>query len=159
MKLSELGEFGLIDLLAQMISSSQDNQLTSYQPLVVGIGDDAAVWYDDASTKLATVDTLIQDVHFSLRTTSWKELGWKSLAVNLSDIAAMGGTPRYALVSLALPGDTEVEAVSALYAGMIELAQPYQVAIIGGDTCEAPVVIITVTILGSSQKNQILPRF
>jgi thiamine-monophosphate kinase len=157
MKVSELGEFGLIDLLAKMVSGSQNNQLAPKQ-LVVGIGDDAAVWHDDASTKLATVDSMIEDVHFSLSTISWKELGWKSLAINLSDIAAMGGMPKYALVSLALPGNTEVDDVTALYEGMMELAKQFQVAIVGGDTCKSPVVSVTVTVLGRSQSQQILSR-
>jgi thiamine-monophosphate kinase len=150
MKVSELGEFGLIDLLAKMVS--QSNQPAPPQ-LILGIGDDAAAWRCDAPTQLATVDSLIQDVHFTLDTISWKELGWKALAVNLSDIAAMGGTPRYALVSLALPGNTEVENVAALYEGMMELAQPFRVVIVGGDTCQAPLVSITVTILGSAREH------
>ncbi len=158
MKVSELGEFGLIDLLAKMVSSSQNNQSEPCQQLIIGIGDDAAVWHGDASTQLATIDALIQDVHFSLRIISWKELGWKALAVNLSDIAAMGGVPGYALVSLALPGDTEVEDVAALYEGMIELAQQFEVAIVGGDTCQAPVVSITVTVLGSIKGEHVLSR-
>jgi thiamine-monophosphate kinase len=157
MKVSELGEFGLIDLLARMVSSSQDNQLAPRQ-LVVGIGDDAAAWYSQASTQLATVDSLIQDVHFSLSTTSWKELGWKALAVNLSDIAAMGGVPRYALISLALPGNTEVEDVTALYEGILELAQQFEVFTVGGDTSNAPMVSITITVLGSSRNKHILRR-
>ncbi len=154
MKVSELGEFGLIDLMAKMVGSGHDEQL------LIGIGDDAAVWYGDASTQLATVDSLIQDVHFSLGTISWEELGWKALAANLSDIAAMGGVPRYALVSLALPGHTEVEDVTALYKGMIELAQQSGVAIVGGDTSSAPMVAITITVLGStrSQDKHILTR-
>jgi thiamine-monophosphate kinase len=158
MKVSELGEFGLIELLATMVSSSQSNLIAPHQHLVVGIGDDAAAWHGDASTQLATVDSLIQDVHFSLSTISWKELGWKSLAVNLSDIAAMGGRPEYALISLALPDNTEVEDVTALYEGMIELAQQFGVIIIGGDTCKSPVVSITATVLGSSQSQHILRR-
>ena len=149
MKVSELGEFGLIDLLAEMINSSPAGQL-SRQELIVGIGDDAAAWHGDTSTQLATTDSLTQDVHFSLGIISWKELGWKALAVNLSDIAAMGGMPRYALVSLALPGATEVEDVVALYQGMIELAQQFEVAIVGGDTSRAPLVSITITVLGSA---------
>lgn len=157
MKVSELGEFGLIDLLAKMIADAQSHQSAPRQP-VVGIGDDAAVWHSDAPTQLATVDSLIQDVHFSLSTISWKELGWKSLAVNLSDIAAMGGVPEYALVSLALPEDTEVEDVAALYEGMIELVQQFQVAIVGGDTSESPVLAITITVLGSRQDKNILRR-
>jgi len=151
MKVSELGEFGLIDLLAKMVSSSQNKQFASRHQLILGIGDDAAAWHGDASIQLLTTDSLTQDVHFSLDTTPWKELGWKALAVNLSDIAAMGGMPRYALVSLALPGHTEVEDITALYKGMIELAQQFEVAIVGGDTSRAPLVSITVAVLGSTR--------
>jgi len=146
MKVSELGEFGLIDLLSKMVS-------TQDKGLVLGIGDDAAAWQSEASTQLATVDSLVQDIHFSLDTTPWKELGWKALAVNLSDIAAMGGVPRYALISLALPHHAQVDDVAALYQGMIELAQQSGVAIAGGDTASAPLVAITVTVLGTADKN------
>ncbi|MFC2068477.1 thiamine-phosphate kinase [Chloroflexota bacterium] len=144
MKVSELKEFGLIDLLAKMVGTPTDNRL------LLGIGDDSAAWYNDASAQLATVDTFIQDVHFSLDTTSHHELGWKALATNLSDIAAMGGIPKYMLVSLALPGHTEVEMVTALYGGMIELAKEFEVIIVGGDTSSAPLVVITITVLGST---------
>ncbi len=151
MKVSELGEFGLIDLLAKMVNSSPGDKTASRQQLIIGIGDDAAAWYGDASTQLATVDSFIQDIHFSPGIAPWSELGWKALAASLSDIAAMGGIPRYALVSLALPDDTEVDDVTALYKGMIELAQQSGVAIIGGDTSSAPLVAITVTILGNTR--------
>ncbi len=150
MKVSELGEFGLIDLLAKMVNSAQDRQIAFRQKLIIGIGDDAAAWYGDASIQLATVDSLIQGVHFPSGIGSWEDLGWRALATNLSDIAAMGGLPRYALVSLALPDDTEVEDVTALYKGMIELAQQFGVAIVGGDTTSAPLVAITITILGNA---------
>jgi len=148
MKVSELGEFGLIDLLAKMVNSLPGSQ-ASRQQLIIGIGDDAAAWHGDTSTQLATVDSFIQDIHFSLDIASWNELGWKALAVNLSDIAAMGGIPTYALVSLALPDHTEVEDVTAMYRGMIELAQQFGVVIVGGDTSSAPLVAITITVLGS----------
>ncbi len=151
MKVSELGEFGLIDLLTGMISTSQNKSAAAYQNLIIGIGDDAAAWKGDSATQLATTDSLFQDVHFRLSTTPWYELGWKALAVNLSDIAAMGGVPEYAVVSLALPPDTEVDDVKALYQGMIELAQRFEVALIGGDTCRAPLVSITITVLGSAR--------
>jgi len=154
MKVSELGEFGLIDLLAKMDHGRPDKNL------IIGIGDDAAAWQGDTSTQLATVDSFIQDIHFTLGMASWNELGWKAMATNLSDIAAMGGVPRYALVSLALPGDTEVENVTALYQGMIELAKQSGVAIAGGDTCSAPLVAITITVIGNTGNHdkQILTR-
>ena len=96
--------------------------IASWRQLLIGIGDDAAAWQGDGSIQLATVDSLIQGIHFPSGLASWNELGWKALAVNLSDIAAMGGLPRYALVSLALPDNTEVDDVTALYTGMLELA-------------------------------------
>jgi thiamine-monophosphate kinase len=151
MKVSELGEFGLIDLLIKMIAESQDNR-SGYPPLTVGIGDDAAAWQTQAPNQLATVDSLIEDVHFSFGNISWQELGWKSLAVNLSDIGAMGGVPQYALISLGLPEKTEVEDITSLYQGMIELAQKFHVGLAGGDTCQSPVVMITVTVLGTGQE-------
>jgi len=160
MKVSELGEFGLIDLLAKMAYGAQDKEIEAWQQLILGIGDDAAAWYGDASIQLATVDSLIQDVHFSLGIASWEELGWRAMAANLSDIAAMGGLPQYALVSLALPDSTEVEDVTALYRGMIELAQQFEVAIVGGDISGASLLVINITILGStkSQAQHILTR-
>jgi len=160
MKVSELGEFGLIDLLAKMANSTQDSQRESWQQLIIGIGDDASAWHGSTSTQLATTDSLIQDVHFSLNITSWEDLGWKSIAVNLSDIAAMGGLPKYALVSLALPGYTEVEDVTTLYKGMIELAQKFGVAIVGGNISSAPLITINITILGNTndQGKRILTR-
>ncbi len=151
MKVSELGEFGLIDLLAEMAYAAQDKEAGAWHQLILGIGDDAAAWYGDASIQLATVDSLIEDVHFRLGITSWEELGWRALAANLSDIAAMGGLPKYALVSLAMPGHTEVEDVTALYQGMIELAQRFEVAIVGGDISSAPQLVINITILGSTK--------
>jgi thiamine-monophosphate kinase len=151
MKVSDLGEFGLIDLLAKM-AVGRDKQL------LIGIGDDAAAWQGDASIQLATVDSFIQDVHYPSGTASWPELGWKALAVNLSDIAAMGGLPRYALVSLALPPQTEVDDVTALYTGLLELAKTAGVTIVGGDISNAPLVVISITVLGSSPQNKILTR-
>lgn len=152
MKVSELGEFGLVELLAKMVADSRDSSLVSWQRLILGIGDDCAAWRGDSSVQLAHVDSVIEGVHFTLETTPWDALGWKALAVTLSDIAAMGGIPAYALVSLTLNGATEVEDVTALYRGMIELAKRAGVAIIGGDSSYAPVVSVTVTVLGSTGK-------
>jgi thiamine-monophosphate kinase len=148
MKVSELGEYGLIELIAEIVGQSEG------QSVLIGIGDDAACWRTEASKQLATSDSLIQDVHFTLGTTTWRELGWKALAVNLSDIAAMGGCPQYVLVSLGLPGDTEVASVAELYGGMAELARLFDVSIVGGDSVESPVVILNLAVLGKAQKNQ-----
>jgi thiamine-monophosphate kinase len=158
MKVSEIGEFGLIDLINKMANTSKDNKVMSWRQLLVGIGDDAAAWRGEGAVQLATIDSFIQDVHFPSGIATWQELGWKALAVNLSDIAAMGGLPRYALVSLALPDNTEVSDVITLYIGMLELAGQFGVGIVGGDTSRAPLVAITVAVFGNSPKKKILSR-
>ena len=158
MKVSELGEFGLIELLEKKVASSRGIQ-APWQNLIIGIGDDAAAWQGDGTVQLATTDSLVQDVHFSLATTSWYELGWKALAISLSDIAAMGGTPQYALVTLALPADSEVDDVSTLLQGMVEIAEPYGVAIAGGDIVRASILVITTTVTGSApDRKHVLTR-
>jgi thiamine-monophosphate kinase len=152
MKVSELGEFGLIDLLAKIAPQGGPEHR-----MLVGIGDDAAAWQGDVSAVLATTDAMVEGVHFAAGT-PWWELGWKALAVNLSDIAAMGGVPGHALVNLSLPGDTEVEDVAQLYRGMAELANQHKVAVVGGNITSAPVVMITVTVIGKGLKEGILRR-
>ena len=97
-----------------------------------GIGDDTAVLAVPPGHRLlATTDLLIEDVHFRRSSAAPSDIGWKALAVNLSDIAAMGGIPRWALVALAVPADTDVEAVDAFYAGMAEAAAPHGVTVVG----------------------------
>jgi thiamine-monophosphate kinase len=153
MKVSELGEFGLIDLLAEIAGKPKS------ESVIIGIGDDAACWHAESDLQLATTDALIQDVHFDLNDIAWRELGWKALAVNLSDIAAMGGIPRYALVSLGLPGKTDVDDVRDLYKGMMQLARGFDVDIIGGNITAAPAVMISLTVLGeAATQGNILTR-
>ncbi|MGA7678389.1 MAG: thiamine-phosphate kinase [Dehalococcoidia bacterium] len=158
MKVSELGEFGLIELLADTVDRTKHPQDSSWQRLLIGIGDDAAAWQGDSSIQLATTDSLIQDTHFDLNITTWEELGWKAIAVNLSDIAAMGGIPKYALISLALPGELETDCVSSLYQGMAQIANQFGVAIIGGNIASASRTMITVTVLGSLESKSALTR-
>ena len=93
MRLTELGEFGLINLINSIINKAKDSRQDSWKRLLVGIGDDAAAWQSDNVVQLATTDSLVQDIHFDLSSVTWEELGWKALAVNISDIAAMGGIP------------------------------------------------------------------
>ena len=156
MKVKELGEFGLIDRLNKMIADAKVNKASPN--LIIGIGDDAAAWQGDNTIQLATVDTMIQGVHFTPDTITWQELGWKSLAINISDIAAMGGLPHYALVALALPEDIDVVNVTELYHGLIEIAKEFKVAIVGGNISRATQVSITITVLGSAPDNKILRR-
>ncbi|NWF77428.1 MAG: thiamine-phosphate kinase [Chloroflexi bacterium] len=158
MKVSELGEFGLIDLIRDIVAKSQNLERASWQKTLVGIGDDAAAWQSNGHIELATTDTLVQNIHFDLRLTRWEELGWKALAVNLSDIAAMGGIPSYALLSLSLPGELEVEDMSKFINSMVHLAGEFGVAIVGGNVAAAPNVVITVTVIGYSKGKALLKR-
>lgn len=128
--------------------------------LPVGIGDDAAVFDLDSQRKgLATSDLLIEDVHFKRAWTSPEQLGHKAMAVNLSDIAAMGGIPRFALVSLALPSQLPLIWLDEFYQGMVRLADKYNVVIAGGDTSSSPDrVIINITLLGEVPAQELLLR-
>jgi thiamine-monophosphate kinase len=149
-KVSQLGELGLIQLITEALNSSGIG-VALRREIRVGLGDDAAAWDSCGLFQLGTTDILIQDVHFTLDTITWEELGWKALAVNISDIAAMGGTPQYALLSIGLPPDTEVDYVMELYRGMSSIAREFDLAIAGGDVVKAPLVIISPSILGTAR--------
>jgi thiamine-monophosphate kinase len=150
MKVSELGQFGMIDVVAKMIEESRDSRVDSWHNLLDGIGDDCAVWKGDTANQLAKVDCQVEGIHFNLNIITWEELGWKSLAVNLSDIASMGGLPCYALVSLGLPLDTQVEDVVQLYKGLLKLAKQSGTAIVGGNMSSSPHVFVDITVIGKT---------
>ena len=142
-RVEQLGELGLIRRLRESCGTLGTGIRT-------GIGDDTAV-LDVArdAVLLATTDLIVEDVHFRRASATFHDIGWKALAVNLSDIAAMGGNPRWALVALALPASAETKDVDALYAGMRDAAAPYGVAIVGGDTSASPGGwMVSVTLLG-----------
>jgi thiamine-monophosphate kinase len=122
------------------------------QGVRVGIGDDCAVLEPEpGQALLVTTDLLLEDVHFRRRWAGPADIGWKALAVNLSDIAAMGGRPRWALVALACPERTPAGEVTAFYEGALALARAHDVAIVGGDTSASPAGwLINVTLLGQA---------
>jgi thiamine-monophosphate kinase len=128
--------------------------------VILGIGDDcAALALDGADYLLWTVDTLVEGVHFNLAYTSLAQLGWKSLTVNLSDIAAMGGEPRQALLSLGWPPARDRRQALELAAGLAQAAREYGAAVIGGDTVASPGgLIVTVTLTGRVPAAQMLRR-
>lgn len=139
--LREIGELGLIGRIAESAYTSPS--------MALGFLDDAALWQQGDGWVIATADALVEDVDFRLRTFSWEDIGWKALAVNLSDIAAMGGVPRGAIVSLCLPETIEAACVSALYDGMSCLASKAQCPVVGGDLSSSGQVMINVTIIGA----------
>src|SRR5688572_18469473 len=126
--------------------------------VIVGIGDDCAVLEPTAGHRLlATTDLLLEDVHFRRRYAEPADIGWKSLAVNLSDVAAMGAIPRWALVALACPEDGRADEVEAFYEGALALASPHDVAIVGGDTCASSGGwMINITLLGETTSAPLL---
>jgi thiamine-monophosphate kinase len=142
---SELGEFPLIARLAAIAGAEAPADL------IVGIGDDAAAWRAGDIVLIATTDTLVEDVHFLPEFAPWKDVGWKALAVNVSDIAAMGGEPLVALITLALPTETDVSVPDELYAGLMDCATEYGVTIAGGDIVRASEFAITVALIGRAQ--------
>ena len=148
MKVSELGEIRLVNFISGIIKDFSDQKAVPWQKLITGPGDDAASWRGDDLINLATVDSLIENVHYTRELLDWTSLGWKALAINLSDIAAMGGVPRYTLISLGLPPDTEIDNVTSFYRGMLELANQSGVAIVGGDTDCTPLISVSVTLFG-----------
>jgi thiamine-monophosphate kinase len=151
MKLAEIGEFGLIKAISQIADKGPG--------VVMGIGDDAAVLTPSAGkVLLVTTDLLLEGVHFQLEFTDPYRLGRKALAVNLSDIAACGGTPTAFLVSLAVPPETEMAAVQALYKGMMEQAHLYGVSLIGGDTSRGKEWMISITLIGEVEERNCVYR-
>jgi len=148
-RVSDLGEFALIARLQEELSDQRE--ALAMQPagsrLLLGIGDDAAVWASTAPARIATTDTLVEGVHFPPGV-PWSDLGWKSLAINVSDVAAMGGTPEYALITLALPGEFLVEDVVDFYRGLAEAGRHFGVVVAGGDVVRASQFVVTVALSG-----------
>jgi thiamine-monophosphate kinase len=142
--LPPLGEFGLISWIRQRATTGDGVRL--------GIGDDCAVLrFSPGAEVLATTDMLMEGRHFRTGLANFSEVGYKALAVNLSDIAAMAGIPLAALVAVALPRDRAVAIAQGILAGMIPLAKEYEVSVVGGDTnaWDGPLVV-SVTVLGEA---------
>jgi len=157
--LAVFGELELIERMRKKLCVPARNA-GKKGSVVEGIGDDTAVLRSPKGDNLLllTCDTLVEGVHFD-KGTPPDRIGWKAMACNLSDIAAMGGIPQYALVSLACPARTKVAQIDAIYAGMKELAERFEVAIVGGDTVESPrALVVTVNLVGKVEKNRYVSR-
>ncbi len=148
MKLSKLGEFSLIRKIQELCPVISSGRLK-------GIGDDAAVVKTSAKKLLLTTDMLIEGVHFDLSFTTFYQLGHKFLAVNISDILAMGGEPEHFLVSLGIPANCGVKDVFELYKGIKNIAGKFGVDIVGGDTCASKKGLILSGTLTGSAKNPV----
>jgi len=153
MKISDLGEFGLIGRIKKLAPRKSSSTL-------IGIGDDAAALKLSAShTLLITTDLLLEGVHFDLSYADFYSLGWKSASVNLSDIAAMGGIPRFCLTALGIPAGVSLEQITEFYRGFNALLKSYRTTLIGGDTCfSRKGLFISVTALGEVEPKRIITR-
>jgi len=149
--LKKIGEFGLLGRVRKWMKASDPS-------LIQGIGDDVAVFETGKKVFLATTDILIEDIHFERTWSDPYHLGKKALAVNLSDIAAMGGRPKYFLLSLGLPKNLSLSFVSRFYRGLREMAKRFQVDLIGGDTSLSQNLIINICLLGEGEKRNLLYR-
>lgn len=148
MKIASLGEFGLIQRLASQLSKPRRG---------IGIGDDAAVIpLAKNRSLLLTTDLLLEGVHFRSAWGRWDWIGARALRVNISDIAAMGGRPTHAVVSLGLPRNLQVKAVEGLYRGMEQTAREVGLKIVGGDTNASDRLIINVALLGEVRGKPVL---
>lgn len=145
-EIGEIGEFGLIGRLSQSVQIKHARTLR-------GIGDDAAVLDMGQQVQVVTTDLLLEGVHFDLSYMPLHHLGFKAVAVNVSDIAAMNAIPKQITVSIALSNRFSVEAVEALYLGINAAAEHYQVDVIGGDTTSSRSgLVISITAIGEVEK-------
>ncbi|NPV71952.1 MAG: thiamine-phosphate kinase [Firmicutes bacterium] len=149
MRVGEIGEFGLIDRWMRSIRPDGRNA-------IVGIGDDAAVLeFPPGRVLVATCDMMVEGVHFILPVISPEQLGIKAMAMNLSDLAAMNARPLYALVSVGLKHDLEVEFVDRLYKGLTETALRHGCQIVGGDTVNSPLAfMVDVFLMGDAERGK-----
>ena len=147
--LSDIGEFGLIDKLRRTVHSGRAR---------LAIGDDAAVLpYSRSRDELLAADMLAEGVHFK-KTTDPRLIGRKAINSCISDIAAMGGLPRFAVISLGVPARRPVKDIRELYAGINSAARKFDCGIVGGDTIKSPKLIINVAMTGLVQRSQLVRR-
>lgn len=151
-----LDEFGLIRLLTAGRAQADGGR----QGVAVGIGDDAAVLNGRAGFQwVVSCDTMVQDVHFKPETMTYAAIGFKAMASNISDMAAMGAEPRFAVVALTIPREVPEQALQELYDGMYACAGRYNVAVVGGDTTGTPAgLTVTITVLGEVETGRALLR-
>jgi thiamine-monophosphate kinase len=154
MKLAELGEFGFIERIRAAVAEAKGAGVRC------GIGDDCAVLeLPPGQVLLTSTDLLIEDVHFRPAWSDWRSLGSKCVAVNVSDVAAMGGKPRHLYLGLAIPAGMAVTDLDAFMAGFIDTAAEYGAVLVGGDTCRSPgPLLVSVTVEGAAPTEQILCR-
>ena len=152
-ELEELGELGIIDRI------HKNNPESVNESTLLGIGDDAAVVNSGDKTQVVTTDLLVEGTHFDLSYVPLIHLGYKSVAVNISDIAAMNAIPKQITVNIAVSNRFSVEAIDELYKGIYAACLEYKVDLIGGDTAASPAgLMISVTAIGEVEQDKVVKR-
>ncbi len=149
MKIKEIGEFGLINRITKKPKNKN---------ILVGIGDDAAVFKTKKGLQVLTTDTLVEGDHFRQEWFSPKQIGMKAIEINVSDIAAVGAIPNYVLVSLALPKDLDLRFVEGFFKGMWRTCNKYNIEIIGGNMTNSEHIVISITMTGTVEKKNLSLR-
>ncbi|WP_298703121.1 thiamine-phosphate kinase [uncultured Veillonella sp.] len=153
MNIKDCGEFGFIDLI-------KDNTIYEPKTVVYGIGDDCAVYKAQPHMEqLITTDMMVEGIHFSKQTTTPFHVGFRLGAANISDIAAMGGTPLEAVISIALPPEMELSYIQDIFQGLKTILKKYKVNLIGGDTVSTTgPLVLNVTLIGQVPSGQAIYR-
>lgn len=152
-EISSLGEFGLIDRLSEMV------KIYHPESSLKGIGDDAAVLAGSELCRVVTSDMLLEGIHFDLSFSPLQHLGYKAVAVNISDLAAMNAVPKQITVNVGLSNRFSVEAVEALYSGIRAACENYKVDLVGGDTTASRSgLVLSVTAIGEVAKEEVVYR-
>ena len=147
----DVSEDQLIEAISRLLSGGEPG-------VVVGIGDDAAVVEPGSGSLVLTTDLLAEGVHFERGSISARDLGAKAVTVNVSDIAAMAASPRYALVAVATPADVEAAWIMELYGGMRDACAEYGLALVGGDTNRADLIVVSVAVVGEAAPGRAVLR-
>lgn len=150
----ELGENRLVALFRSLASAGQRSAV------VVGPGDDAAVLrLEEGRLGLLTCDMMVEGVHFRREWSSGEDVGWKAMAQNVSDIAAMGGEPAFAVASVAAAGDVDAALLEKMTAGLVQCASEYGAALVGGDLVGSPgPIVVDVALMGWVEEDAVLRR-
>ncbi|MBI4548411.1 MAG: thiamine-phosphate kinase [Ignavibacteriae bacterium] len=157
--ISTIGEFGLIERIKELVNFRVDDA-SLHDNLIMGIADDAAVYRPTpGKVQLFTTDAFVEGIHFDLTFTALKHLGWKLMAANFSDIAAMGGIPRYATITLALPRKISIEMIEEFYNGASFACKKYSCLLVGGDTTSSLAnMVISVAVTGEIDEQHVVYR-
>jgi len=145
MRLNERGELSLLKTIQKRFRSRAKD-------IVAGIGDDCAVVIPRKGKLLLTTDMMVEGVHFNFAFTTHFQLGFKIISVNVSDIFAMGGSPRFVLLDIAAPEDTNEDSLDSLFKGMERAFRRYRVTLVGGDLSGSESLVVTATLIGYADK-------